>query len=263
MGLAENLFGNALAPSGAVQISEHVYWVGAIDWAIRDFHGYLTERGTTYNAFLILADKVTLIDTVKAPFRQELLARIASVIDPARIDYIISNHAEMDHSGCLPEIIRAVQPEKVFASTLGVKALQDHFHADIALTPVKDGETLSLGNMHVSFLETRMVHWPDSMFTFLVEEGVLFSNDGFGMHLAGTVRFDDEVERAVLVHQAAKYYANILLPFSSLIAKLLEKVRGLNLDIRLIAPDHGPVWRTDARRDRRTLCLLGNAATSQ
>lgn len=236
---------SAQSPCHAVRISEHVYWVGAIDWTIRDFHGYLTERGTTYNAFLILADKVTLIDTVKAPFRGELLARITSLIDPKRIDYLVSNHAEMDHSGCLPDLIHMVQPEKVFASPLGVKALTDHFHLREALTPVKDGDTVNLGNLHLTFVETRMVHWPDSMFTYLAEDGVLFSNDGFGMHLATSERFDDEVDGAELERQAAKYFANILLPFSPIIAKLLEKVNGLQLDLRLIAPDHGPIWRTD------------------
>jgi len=94
----------------------------AIDWTVRDFHGYLTSRGTTYNAYLVLADKVTLFDTVKAPFKNELLARIASVIDPSDIDYIVSNHAEMDHSGCLLDVVREVKPEKVFASQLGIKA---------------------------------------------------------------------------------------------------------------------------------------------
>jgi len=244
MSFAEDLC-VAQSPCHAVKISEHVYWVGAIDWALRDFHGYQTECGTTYNAYLILADKVTLIDTVKAPFRQELMARIASVIDPKRIDYIVSNHAEMDHSGCLPDVIRAVQPEKVFASHLGVKALTDHFHLGQELTTVKDGDSLNLGNLHLSFVETKMIHWPDSMFSYLAEEGILFSNDGFGMHLAGTARFDDDVSDDVLMHQAAKYYANILLPFSHLIAKLLDKVNGMHLDLRLIAPDHGPVWRKD------------------
>ena len=238
-------FCTAPAPFQAVNVAENIYWVGAIDWAIRDFHGYLTERGTTYNAYLILAEKVTLIDTVKAPFRKEMMARIASVIDPRKIDYIVSNHAEMDHSGCLPEVIRAVQPEKVFASQLGVKALTDHFHLPDEIIAVNDGETLSLGNRTLSFLETRMVHWPDSMFSYLLEDGVLFSNDGFGMHLASTARFDDEIARDVLVQQAAKYYANILLPFSHIIAKLLEKVSSLKLDIKLIAPDHGPIWRDD------------------
>jgi len=232
------------APFQAVKISEHVYWVGAIDWKIRDFHGYATERGTTYNAFLILADKPTLIDPVKAPFMDEMMARIASVIDPAQIDYIFSNHAEMDHSGALPAVIRAVKPEAVYASTMGVKALADHFHLDEAITPVKDGASLSLGNLHVSFYETRMLHWPDSMFTYLHEEAMLFSNDAFGMHLASSERFDDELDAPLLLQETEKYYANILLPFSHLVLRLQEKLDGLSLDIGMIAPDHGPIRRS-------------------
>ncbi|MHB0935637.1 MAG: FprA family A-type flavoprotein [Armatimonadota bacterium] len=230
-------------PFQAVKISEHVYWVGAIDWGLRDFHGYATERGTTYNAYLILADKVTLIDTVKAPFMAEMMARIASVIDPKRIDFIISNHAEMDHSGALPAVIQAVEPAAVFASTMGVKALTDHHLAE-RVTAVKDGETLSLGNFNLTFYETRMLHWPDSMFTYLQEEALLFSNDAFGMHLASAERFDDELDPAVLHHETEKYYANILTPYSHLILRLLEKLQGLSLDIKMIAPDHGPVWRS-------------------
>ncbi|MHB9026076.1 MAG: FprA family A-type flavoprotein [Armatimonadota bacterium] len=232
----------------ALSINEHVYWVGAIDRDLRDFHGYSTFRGTTYNAFLILADRVTLIDTVKAPFRDEMLARIASVIDPSRIDYIISNHAEMDHTGCLPDVIEMVKPEKVFASPNGVAALANHFHLDREIEAVKDGDTLSLGNLHCSFVETRMLHWPDSMFTFLVEDGVLFSNDAFGMHLASAERFDDEIDPDILREEAARYYANILLPYSNLVTKLLEKVGGMNLPLKLIAPDHGPLWRGDFGR---------------
>ncbi|HOS98462.1 MAG TPA: FprA family A-type flavoprotein, partial [Deltaproteobacteria bacterium] len=130
-----------------VQITDKVYWVGAIDWIIRDFHGYTTKRGSTYNAYLILADKVTLIDTVKAPFKEEMLERISALIDPREIDYIISDHSEMDHSGCLAEVIREVNPEKVFASVMGAKALKEHFQFEDEITPVKDGEKLSLGNM--------------------------------------------------------------------------------------------------------------------
>ena len=141
----------------AVKISEHVWWVGAIDWALKEFHGYTTHRGTTYNAFLIMADKITLIDTVKAPFKNEMYARIASVVDPAKIDYIISNHAEMDHSGALPEVIRDLNPEKVFASVAGVKALHDHVRIGDKLTPVKTGDSISLGNMNVSFVETNFL----------------------------------------------------------------------------------------------------------
>ena len=229
----------------AVQISEHAHWVGAIDWGIRNFHGYATTRGSTYNAYLITGEKTILVDTVKAPFKDEMLARIGSLVDPGDIDVIISNHAEMDHSGCLPEIIRLVRPEKVFASVMGAKALQDHFHLNSEIAPVKDGQKLSLGNLNLTFLETRMLHWPDSMMTYLAEDHLLFSQDGFGMHLATGERFADQIEGWVLELEAAKYYANILLPYSPLITKLIQRISELGLDIDIIAPDHGPVWRRD------------------
>ncbi len=227
----------------AVKISEKVWWVGAIDWEIRDFHGYSTDRGTTYNAFLILADKVTLIDTVKAPFKDEMMSRIAQVTEPKKIDYIVSNHSEMDHSGCLPQVIKEVSPEKVFASTMGKKALAEHFNIDQEIIAVSDGAKLSLGNANLSFYETRMLHWPDSMMTYLDTDELLFSQDGFGMHLASSERFDYELDEALLKSEAAKYYANILTPYSGLIRKLLEKLSGLDLSIRILAPDHGPIWR--------------------
>ena len=232
-------------PYKAVRVTEDVWWVGAIDWNIRDFHGYTTRRGSTYNAYLVMADKITLVDTVKAPFREEMIARIASVVEPAKIDYIVSNHSEMDHSGCLPEIIAAVKPEKVFASAVGTRTLRELFPLDRELVPVRDGETLSLGNRTLTFMETRMLHWPDSMFSYLNEEQLLFSQDAFGMHLASLERFDDELDPAVLAYEAATYYANILLPYSPLVLKLLEKVAAAGLSFRLIAPDHGPIWRKD------------------
>jgi flavorubredoxin len=228
-----------------VQISDKVYWVGAVDWTIRDFHGYTTKRGSTYNAYLILADKISLIDTVKKPFKDEMLARIAELIDPKEIDYIISNHSEMDHSGSLPEIIKEVSPEKVFASQMGVKALHDHFATEDEIIAVKDGEELSLGNMSIIFMETRMLHWPDSMFSYLKENKLLFSQDAFGMHLASAERFADEIKKDIIEYEAATYYGNILLPYSPLILKLLDKVAVSGLDIRIVAPDHGPVWRKD------------------
>ena len=228
----------------AVKVTDRVYWVGAIDWGLRDFHGYHTGRGTTYNAYLVLADKVALIDTVKAPFKDEMLARIASVIDPHQIRYIVSNHSEMDHSGALPAVIDSLKPEKVFASTMGVKALGEHFHRH-DVNEVKDGEKLSLGNLTLSFIETRMLHWPDSMITYVPEEELLFSQDGFGMHLASNERFDDQLDPAVLEYEAAKYYANIILPFSVFVTKLLERVASLGLKVNTIAPDHGPIWRRD------------------
>jgi len=228
----------------AVKISESVYWVGAIDWNIREFHGYSTLRGSTYNAYLILAEKVTLIDTVKAPFQEELLARIASVIDPQKIDYLVSNHSEMDHTGCLPSMLALMKPEKVFASVMGAKAIKKHFAIKQEIIPVKSGDEISLGNRTLSFLETRMLHWPDSMFTYLKEEKLLFSQDAFGMHLATEERFADEIPADVLEYEAKKYFANILLPYSPQVLGLVEKFSTLGLEIEAIAPDHGPIWRS-------------------
>ncbi len=225
------------------KITDSVHWVGAVDWNIRDFHGYKTGRGSTYNAFLVMADNIALIDTVKAPFKNEMMERIAAVTDPGKIDYIISNHSEMDHSGALAEVIEAVKPEKVFASAMGKKALDAHFGIGDKITAVKNGETLSLGNLSLSFLETKMLHWPDSMFSYLAEEKVLFSQDAFGMHLASSERFADEINDALLYEEGARYFANILLPYSPLVTKLLKEVSAMDLAIDIIAPDHGPVWR--------------------
>lgn len=229
----------------AIKVTDDVYWVGAIDWEIKDFHGYATGRGTTYNAFLILADKIALIDTVKRPFLDEMLSRIASVVEPSEIDCIVSDHSEMDHTGALPEAIRIIRPEQVFASVMGAKTLPAHFPLPCPITPVKDGETISLGNRSLSFLETRMLHWPDSMMAYLPEEELLFSQDGFGMHLASSELFADRLDAAVLRSEAAKYYANILLPYSPLVLKLKARIEAAGLKIRIIAPDHGPVWRKD------------------
>jgi flavorubredoxin len=231
----------------AAKITDRVYWVGAIDWITRDFHGYATQRGTTYNAYLILADKVTLIDQVKASYQDEMFARIESVIDLEKIDYLVSNHAEPDHSGCLLETIAATQPEKVFASKMGVKALEAHYGIE-GIDAVADGEQLSLGDATLTFAETRMCHWPDSMVTYLHEDEILFSQDAFGMHLASYERFADELDPTVLQHEAAKYYANILLPLSRFVAKSVEKLAGSGLSLKTIAPDHGPIWRRDATK---------------
>lgn len=230
----------------AIQITEKVWWVGAIDWNLREFHGYRTARGSTYNAYLVVADKITLIDTVKAPFKDEMMQRIASVIgDPARIDYIISNHAEMDHSGSLPQVMAEVKPEKVFASVMGVKALDAHFRIGSVLTAVKTGDVISLGNMSVTFVETRMLHWPDSMVSYIPEQKILFSQDGFGMHLATDRIFADQNDSAVVEQEMRKYFANILLLYAPQVLKLLEDLPKLNLAIDVIATDHGPIWRGD------------------
>jgi len=229
----------------AYPISKHVYWVGAIDWGLREFHGYSTSRGSTYNAYLIIDDKVTLIDTVKKSFEHELMARISSVIDPGKIDYIISNHSEMDHSGSLPSVIRKTRPEKVFASKMGVKALGAHFGSMDVVEAVENGASLSLGSKKLHFLETRMLHWPDSMVSYLEGERLLFSQDAFGMHLATPRLFVDDNSWDVVRFESAKYYANILLPYSQIIPKALEKLQATGWDIGIIASDHGPFWRDD------------------
>ena len=232
----------------AIKITDRVYWVGVIDWELRDFHGYQTPRGSTYNAYLILGKEPVLIDTVKAPFLNQMMARIASVIDPTEIAYIVSNHSEMDHTGSLPRTIELLQPKKVFASIQGVKAIEAHFHLGLDVEVAQNGGVLELGDIRLKTLETRMLHWPDSMFSYLEGDGVLFSNDAFGMHLASAARFDDEIDEALLYEEAAKYYANILMPFSKLVKNLLDKLPSFDLDIKVLAPDHGPVWRSDWQR---------------
>ena len=228
----------------AVKVTEKVWWVGAIDWHLREFHGYRTSRGTTYNAFLVLDDKVTLIDTVKAPFFEEMRERIASVIEPEKIDYIVSNHAEMDHSGSLAMAMQEFKAEKLFCSMQGEKALKAHFHDKLsAMEVVKTGDSIALGKNSLAFVETKMLHWPDSMVSYLTGEKILFSQDAFGMHLAGSERFADEYCDSVLYEEAKKYFANILLLQSGKIIDLLDNLPGLDLDIDIVAPDHGPVWR--------------------
>jgi len=228
----------------AAQMTDRVWWVGAIDWDIRDFHGYMTGRGTTWNAFLILGEEPILIDTVKSSARAEMMARIASVIDPTDIRHVVSNHTEMDHSGALPEVVRLCRPETLFASQMGAKGLPAHFDVGMPITAVKDQETVQLGDTTLTFVETRMVHWPDSMFTYFAEDQVLFTSDGFGMHLASQQRYADELPVEEVEYEAAKYFANILVLYSPHLIKLFAKVKGLNLPLRMIAPDHGPIYRT-------------------
>jgi flavorubredoxin/Na+-transporting NADH:ubiquinone oxidoreductase subunit NqrF len=230
----------------ALRVTDNVYWVGAIDWDVRNFHGYLTGRGTTYNAYLILADKITLIDTVKAPFIEEMFSRIASIVDPAQINYIVSNHSEMDHSGALPQTIERVNPSEVFVSKMGAKALASHFHLSHSFTIVGDGDSVDLGSDRLSFAETRMCHWPDSMVSYLHGAKLLFSQDAFGMHLAGDHRFADEYDPSILAYESAKYYANILMHLGPYITKALDKLTSLNLPLEIVAPDHGPIYRNAA-----------------
>ncbi|MDA8165005.1 MAG: flavodoxin domain-containing protein [Desulfobacteraceae bacterium] len=231
---------------GAVPIKENVYWVGAVDWNVRDFHGYSTWKGTTYNAYLVTDDKITLFDTVKESHRGELIHHLHEVLggDLTRIDYIVVNHVEMDHSGSLAEMVARIKPEKVFCSPMGHKALLEHFHhQDWPYEVVKTGDTLKLGKKTVRFLETKMLHWPDSMFSYIPEDKLLISSDAFGQHWATSERFADQVAAPELMTHAAKYYANILLLYSPLVQKLLATVQEMGLVIDMIAPDHGLIWR--------------------
>lgn len=225
-----------------IKIAENVYWVGGIDWNLRSFHGYLTQRGSTYNAYLIIDDKITLIDTVKHYLYDEMIQRISKVVNPADIDYIISNHVEMDHSGSLPKMAALAPNAELIASPNGVKGLNKHYGDDLKFTAVKTGDTLSIGKRTLAFVQTPMVHWPDNMVTYCPQDKILFSNDAFGQHIATPCRFDDECPYETIIEEARKYYANIVLPYDAPVRKALAAAA--DLDISIIAPSHGVIWRT-------------------
>jgi len=230
-----------------VKVLENIYWVGAVDWNKRHFHGftYSTHRGTTYNAYLIVDKKVALVDTVQHSFADEMIERIKEIIDPSKIDYIIANHVESDHSGSIAEIMKLAPKATVIGTANCQKGLEKHYFGNWDFKVVKTGDTLNLSERTLSFLEAPMLHWPDSMFTYIEKDALLLSNDGFGQHLATSQRFDDEVDQTVLMWEAAKYYANILLPYSMLVTRKIEQVQKLNLKIDMIAPAHGIIWRKD------------------
>jgi flavorubredoxin len=231
-----------------IEIADGIYDVGVKDWNIRDFHGYSTHQGTTYNAFLVMDEKIALIDAVKKEFADQMLANISQIVDPKKIDLVISNHTEMDHSGGLPRVMHRIGEDKpLYCSKMGAKNLKQHFFPAWNYHPVDDGQELKLGRRTLSFLETRMLHWPDSMFTYLQEDKILFSSDAFGQHYAGPERFDDEIGDKIMPH-AKKYYANILLLYSAKTLKLLRKITGLGLKFNMICPDHGIIWRKDVAK---------------
>lgn len=229
----------------AVQIKPDVYWVGAVDWNARSFHGYSTEDGITYNAYLIMDEKVTLIDTAKITFKDELLARISSIIDPSKIDVLVCNHVEMDHSGNVPTIKELNPNVRILASApQGVKGLTAHYH-DLGFEGVKTGDTLNIGKRTLTFVQTPMVHWPDNMVTYDAYDKILFSNDAFGQHFASSKRFDDENGLGEVMKQARKYYANIVQPYRMQATNAVKAVRKLGPDaIDIIAPAHGVCWRS-------------------
>lgn len=224
-----------------VEIKKDIYWVGGIDWDLRDFHGYRTQRGSTYNAYLIIDEKIVLVDTVKYYLYEEMLERVKSVIDPSKIDYIVSNHVEMDHSGSLPMILKLCPNATVITSPNGEKGLKKHYDVDWKLKVVNTGDSVDIGKRSLKFVLTQMVHWPDSMATYVPEEKLLLPNDAFGQHIASSERFDDELGWEVLEEEAAKYYANIVLPYGMQVGKALEAVSGLDID--MVAPSHGIIWR--------------------
>ncbi|MBQ4422061.1 MAG: FprA family A-type flavoprotein [Schwartzia sp.] len=225
----------------AIEMKKGIYWVGAVDWSMRSFHGYSTRRGSSYNAYLILDEKITLIDTVKAPFVAELLERVSSVVDPKKIDYIISNHVEPDHSGSLPIMAKCCPNAKIVTSAPnGLKGLTGRY-GELPYQAVKTGETLSLGARTLSFVATPMLHWPDSMVTYCPEEKILFSNDAFGQHLAANRRFDDENDLHIIMEEAKKYYANILMLYGKQAQTALAALG--SLPIEMILTGHGVSWR--------------------
>jgi anaerobic nitric oxide reductase flavorubredoxin len=229
-----------------VTLKDGVNWVGVVDWNIRDFHGYITSRGSSYNSYLIQDEKTALVDTVKAAFCNEFINHVNEHTSLEKIDYIVVNHVEMDHSSSLPTIVKLAKNAKILSSARGKEELIKHYGSEFErVETVKTGDILKLGKKTLTFLEAPMLHWPDSMFTYLIEDKILMPNDAFGQHLASSGRFDDEVDQQVLMEEAITYYANILTPFAPLIVKKIEEVVAMKLPIDMIAPSHGIIWRKD------------------
>ena len=229
-----------------LEIKKDIYWIGAIDWNLRDFHGYSTEKGSTYNAYLIMGEKTVLFDTVKVEFTDEFIDNLRALLGDKKLDYIVSNHAEMDHSGALSKVMEVFRPEKLVCTKACQDALNKHYHNNNwPFELIKEGDELDLGNRTVQFFGSAMIHWPESMVSFIKEDRLLISNDIFGQHWATTERFDDEVDQGELGRQSAKYYANIFYPTSPAMKKFLEKLEVKNLEFDMIAPDHGLIWRKD------------------
>lgn len=229
----------------AIKMKQGIYWVGAIDWALRNFHGYETSRGSTYNAYLIIDEKITLIDTVKEGFTDELMQRISSIIDPSKIDYVISSHLERDHSGAIPAVMKYCPNATVVTSLPhGLKGLKSYY-GEYKYQGVKAGDTINIGTRNLQFVTTPMLHWPDSMITYCPEEKILFSNDAFGQHYATSGRFDDECPISQMMEEAKKYYANILMLYGRQ-AEIAYKTVA-SLDVEIIATGHGVSWRSHVK----------------
>lgn len=243
-----------------IPVKSNVSWVGKIDWDLRKFHGneLSTHRGSTYNSYLIKEEKVALVDTVWGPFAKEFVRNLSSEIDLKKIDYIVANHGETDHSGALPELMRHTPNTPIYCTANGVKSLKGQYHEDWDFKVVKTGDRLSLGKKELIFIEAPMLHWPDSMFCYLTGDNILFSNDAFGEHLASESMFNDTVDYSELMVEAMKYYANILTPFSALVEKKIKDVLTLNLPVDIICTSHGVIWRNNAKQIVETYLKWAN-----
>ena len=229
------------------KIADKIYWVGVIDWGIRKFHGHelSVHRGTTYNSYLIVDQKIALVDTVWGPFSEELIANISQIIPPSKINYVIANHAEVDHSGALPAIMQYCPDATVVVSRNGAESIPGHYHSNWKIKSVNSGDTISLGTINLRFIEAPLLHWPDSMFTYAEGPNVLMPNDAFGQHYATAFRFNDEVNNEELYAEALKYYVNILTPFSERVSRKISELISMNIPVEMIAPSHGVIWRKD------------------
>lgn len=228
-----------------IPVKNNVSWVGKIDWELKKFHGdeYSTHRGSTYNSYLIREEKTALIDTVWVPFAKEFVGNLSRLLDLNKIDYVIANHAESDHSGALPELMARIPETPIYCTANGVKSLKGHYHKDWNFNIVKTGDRLSLGDKELIFIEAPMLHWPDTMFCYLTSDNILFSNDAFGQHYATEFMFNDLVDPAELTAECIKYYANILTPFSRMVEKKIKEVLAFGLPVDMICTSHGVIWR--------------------
>lgn len=229
------------------KITDKVTWVGKVDWELKRFHGdeLSTSRGSSYNAYLVRDEKVALIDTVWKPYDKEFVSRLKQEIDLKQIDYIVMNHNEIDHSGALPELMREIPGTPIYCTKKGEAIIRGHYHEDWNFVTVKTGDTLSLGSTTLTFVEAPMLHWPDTMVTYMDSDQILFSNDVFGQHYASESLYDDAVEHADIMREAEKYYANIINLYSPLARRKINELLKLNLPIKMICPSHGVIWKAN------------------
>ena len=228
-----------------IELKKNVYWVGVVDWGLRHFHGHelSTNRGSSYNAYLILDEKTALIDTVWGPFVDEFVENLREVVDPSTIDIVVANHSEVDHSGGLPAVMSLAPKAELIVSKRGAESVEGHYHQGWPTRAVTTGERVSLGRNDLLFVEAPMLHWPDSMFSYLTGHNILMPNDAFGQHYATAYRFNDQVDEMELYQEALKYYVNIITPYSDQAAAKIAELEGMDLPIDIIAPSHGVIWR--------------------